>query len=188
VHRRHLGAPATHPETDYGWIEAEAALSSRSHNGLLRVKRFMEKPSREVARDLLDRGCVWNTFVMIGRASAFLNLIRAKAPELCRSFEFAHAHSESDIEANMNAIYSDLPLSDLSSQVLACSPEKLRVLCLGDVGWSDVGNPRRLVDVLARNGEKNDWLPAWQEERSRAASSGMPISTNVLAQVAGVAS
>jgi len=179
-----LGAPATHPETDYGWIEAEAALSFRSHHELLRVKRFLEKPSRQVAQDLLDRGCVWNTFVMVGRAGAFLNVIRAAASELCQSFEFAHAQSGSDIDApdsdasyfdeRMNAIYARLPVSDLSSQVLASSSERLRVLCLGDVGWSDVGNPRRLIEVLSRNGEKNDWLPLWQKEGMAAASN--PVS------------
>jgi mannose-1-phosphate guanylyltransferase len=71
-----LGAPATYAETGYGWIEAEVAASTRSGNGLLRVKRFWEKPSLRVAVGLLDRGCVWNTFVMVGQAQAFLNMIR----------------------------------------------------------------------------------------------------------------
>ena len=61
-----LAAPATHPETDYGWIEAEAAISTHSHNGLLRVKHF-KKLSLKVAKDLLDRGCVWK-YVRHGRA------------------------------------------------------------------------------------------------------------------------
>ena len=70
-----LGSPATHPETDYGWIEAEAMLSPASRSGLLRVKRFWEKPALTVAQNLLDRGCVWNTFVMVGHARTFLSVI-----------------------------------------------------------------------------------------------------------------
>ena len=187
-----LGAPATHPETEYGWIEAEAALSSGSPNGLLRVKRFLEKPSEQVAQDLLDRGCVWNTFVMVGRAGAFLNLIRSTAPELCQALEFAYAHSGSDRDASnlneiMNAIYAELPVSDLSSQVLASSQEKLRVLCLGDVGWSDVGNPRRLIDVLSRTGQKSDWLAAWQTEGMGIASSRVSGSIGLAGDLAEAA-
>ena len=77
---------ARHAETDYGWIEAEPAISTHSPDGLLRVKRFWEKPSARTAQDLLERGCVWNTFVMIGRAQAFLDLIRSSAPEVYREF------------------------------------------------------------------------------------------------------
>jgi mannose-1-phosphate guanylyltransferase len=180
-----LGAPATHPETDYGWIEAEAALSSRAHNGLLRVKRFVEKPSKQVASDLLNRGCVWNTFVMAGRAETFLNAIRSRAAELCQSFESVLAQSGSDMDSIMKAIYASLPVSDLSSQVLAACPERLRVLCLGNVGWSDLGNPRRLIEVLARDGEKNDWLPLWHKERMRLSQVSRPIG--LVAKVAGAA-
>lgn len=165
-----LGSPATYPETDYGWIEAEAALSPRSRNGLLRVKRFWEKPAPHVAKDLWDRGCVWNTFVMVGRAGAFLNMIRSRASELCRAFEFAHGQLGPDMEATVNGIYARIPVADLSSQVLEASPESLGVLCLGDVGWSDLGNPQRLIEVLSLNGETNDWLSRWQNETMRAAS------------------
>jgi mannose-1-phosphate guanylyltransferase len=195
-----LGAPATHPETDDGWIEAEAALSSRAHNGLLRVKRFVEKPSKQVARDLWNRGCAWNTFVMAGRAETFLNVIRSTAAELWRPFEIAHARSGLEVhaarmevhaarmEVMMNAIYAGLPVSDLSTQVLASCPEKLRVLCLGNVGWSDVGNPRRLIEVLSRNGEKNDWIPLWQKEKMKSSSSHASRSIGPVAGIAGTAS
>ena len=63
-----MGAPATYAATDYGWIEVEAASSRHSPTSFLRVKNFWEKPARQVAEELLDRGCIWNTFVMVGRA------------------------------------------------------------------------------------------------------------------------
>lgn len=79
-----------------------------------------------------------------GHASAFLNLIRSRAPELCRSFDLAHARRGPDIETAINALYDAIPVTDISSEVLAASPEKSGVLCLGDVGWSDLGDPGRL--------------------------------------------
>ena len=82
-----LGTTATCAEAGYGWIEAGAAVSTRCSSGLLRVKRFWEKPSPDVARFLLDQGCIWNTFVMVGRAQAFLDMIHSGAPDVCRAFE-----------------------------------------------------------------------------------------------------
>ena len=53
-----LGASPTTPEVEYGWIEqGPMATDSR----LLRVRRFWEKPSHQVAQTLMDQGCLWNT-------------------------------------------------------------------------------------------------------------------------------
>ena len=82
-----LGAAATHPEIEYGWIEPSATVTSPSGDGLRRVKRFWEKPSYQIAQSLLDRGCLWNTFVMVGCAGAFLGMIRNASPALYRAFE-----------------------------------------------------------------------------------------------------
>jgi mannose-1-phosphate guanylyltransferase len=183
-----LASPASHPETEYGWIEAKAALSSQAPKGFLRVKHFWEKPSLQAARDLLDRGAVWNTFVTIGRARTFWDVIRSRELKLCQSFEFAYR--QPDREVFMNALYENLPVSDLSSQVWAASPERLGVVCLGEVGWSDLGNPGRLIDVLSRNGEKNEWLPIWQkrpESRTRGAGAGEAVRpTDELVNLFGV--
>jgi mannose-1-phosphate guanylyltransferase len=141
-----LGAPASHAEIGYGWIEAEAVLSPHSRDGLLRVKRFWEKPSSPVARDLLNRGCVWNTFVMVGRAQAFLDMVRSGAPELYQAFEpmWDPCSPECDEEV-MQAVYEGIAAADFSQSILSANPERLRVLCLGDVGWSDLGEPGRVV-------------------------------------------
>ena len=75
-----MGVPAEQADMDFGWIEAEAAISTDTSQGLLKVKRFWEKPSRRTAQDLFERGCVWNTFVMVGRAQAFMDMIQSGAP------------------------------------------------------------------------------------------------------------
>jgi mannose-1-phosphate guanylyltransferase len=166
-----MGAPATYAETGYGWIEAETAISPRSGHGLRRVKRFWEKPPLPVAEALLDRGCFWNTFVMVGQAQAFLNMIRSGAAELYRAFEPLHAWCGPDPGAEaVNAIYQGLKIADFSKLVLSAAPEKLGVFCLGDVGWSDLGDPERLMEVLSRTGEKNDRLASWHGDAINAAS------------------
>ncbi len=64
-----LGAEAEHAEVEYGWIEPGTRFDFPFANALLRVRRFWEKPSHPTAQALFDRGCLWNTFVMAGRAS-----------------------------------------------------------------------------------------------------------------------
>jgi mannose-1-phosphate guanylyltransferase len=143
-----LGAPATYPATDYGWIEVEPARSTRSYRGFLRAKRFWEKPPLKVAKDLLDRGCVWNTFVMVGRAGAFVNLIRSAAPDFYEAFRPIWGEWQPQLEAPIvSKIYRDLAVADLTREVLSKTLESLGVFCLGDVGWSD-GDPRRALVTM----------------------------------------
>ena len=159
-----VAAPANYPATDYGWIAPTAAVSGGSHSDLLKVKRFWEKPSLDLATDLLDRGCVWNTFVMIGRAEAFVHAIRSAAPDVFEAFEpLWHIGSLEEESCIARKIYEDITPFDLSKLVLSKVPEKLGVFCLGDVGWSDLGDPERLAEVLTRTGERADWLSAWHE-------------------------
>ena len=166
-----LGAPAKHAETGYGWIEAEAVLSPQSHDGLLRVKRFWEKPSPPVARDLLDRGCVWNTFVMVGRTQAFLDMVRSRATELYQAFEpmRTRCSPETDEQA-MRAVYDGIEAADFSQLILSADSERLGVLCLGDMGWSDLGDPRRVIGVLSQEGEQREWATLWQRDSAAVAA------------------
>src|SRR5579863_1230155 len=133
-----MGVAAKRAETEYGWIEATPAMSTDSQDGLLKVKRFWEKPSARTAEELLERGCVWNTFVMIGRAQAFLDLIRAGATDIYQAFEGLLALPEAvSVNEKLNPIYQCLTTADFSTLVLSGTPERLGVWCLGDVGWSD---------------------------------------------------
>jgi mannose-1-phosphate guanylyltransferase len=167
-----LGVAAHSPETEYGWIEATPAMSTDSQDGLLRVKRFWEKPAARTAQEFLERGCVWNTFVMIGRAQAFLDLIRAGATDICQAFESLLVLPES-VAANdrLAAIYQCVETADFSKLVLSGAPEQLGVWCLGDVGWSDLGDPRRVMTVLHETGIQHDWIASWRT-RAVAAAAG----------------
>jgi mannose-1-phosphate guanylyltransferase len=149
-----LGVPARHAEPGYGWIEAEAADSRNSIPPLLRVKQFWEKPSGRLAQRLLDRGCVWNTFVMIGRAEAFLGMIASAYPAFFQMFQ------QGDIEE----LYGHLRSEDFSTKILASSTEQLAVLCLGDVGWNDLGDPQRLIGALSNHGIESPWISSWERQ------------------------
>jgi mannose-1-phosphate guanylyltransferase len=169
-----FGASARHAEVAYGWIEPDVtsgdSLGDRD-NPLPRVRRFWEKPSEAEAQMLLEKGCLWNTFVMVGRARAFLAMIQSAAPGLYDLFASLPLRTPSEKAAEaLAAVYSRIAAADFSRQVLAAQPERLTVLPLGDVGWSDLGDPQRVVSTLSQHGAESPWIAPWTG--SLAASAG----------------
>jgi mannose-1-phosphate guanylyltransferase len=146
-----LGAQATGPETDYGWIEPGGVLYTQGRAGgcrwsLRSVRRFVEKPTTAVAKDLLDRGCAWNTLVALGHIDAFEALLRSARPDI---FDALARIGSGASEADVAAVYRTLPSACLSRAALAAAPERLAVLTVPDLGWTDLGRPERVADVLA---------------------------------------
>ena len=155
-----LGATAERPEVEYGWIEPSICLACRSGNAVFRVKRFWEKPSAQIAQALHKRGCLWNTFVMIGRVAAFLDLLAATVPGVLAAFEAVGSHLAVNLDtAPAKELYASLAPGDFSRQVLSSRTENLAVLRLGDVGWSDLGTPERVMKAMVRAGHR----PYWQQ-------------------------
>jgi len=160
-----LGASAEHPEVEYGWIEPSERFDHRFPKSLLCVNRFWEKPASHVAQALLARGCLWNTFVMIGRVSAFLEVLQSAVPGMVRALAADRHLSASELaSANADHAYAALTPGDFSKQVLSVSTERLAVLRLGNVGWSDLGTPERVMTAMARSGLRSHWPSTPQNE------------------------
>lgn len=156
-----LGLRADHPEVEYGWIEAGPPLAEAGGPTLYRVKRFWEKPAAATARMLLARGCLWNSFVMVGRVPAFLALIRRVAPGLLDALQGLASVLGTDLElAAARAAYRWLPSVNFSREVLTACPANLAVLPVVGVVWADLGTPARVLGTLARTGARPAWLEA----------------------------
>jgi mannose-1-phosphate guanylyltransferase len=162
-----VGASPTHPEVGFGWIEPGTPLEAEGPIGLSRVKRFWEKPSLPVAQILLNLGCLWNTFVMVGRVSAFLDMIRTATPGLYDEFQ-RHAAVFGPFDSEQ--LYADLAPVDFSRDILAGSPSNLAVLDAGSVGWSDLGEPERVAKLISQLDSQCDWLRTWRRASSAAVS------------------
>jgi hypothetical protein len=78
-----LGIAPQWAETAYGWIEPGAVIGDTP---VFQVYHFWEKPRSDLAGELLGRGCVWNSFVMVGQLSALLGLFLIALPELYWAF------------------------------------------------------------------------------------------------------
>jgi mannose-1-phosphate guanylyltransferase len=152
-----LGITPTAPETEYGWIEPQPSILASVQKSITRVSKFWEKPSLSLATSLMERGCLWNSFVMVGRVDALLNMTRAAMPEMYAAFATVTSTFETANEHKaLAALYSHIADSNFSHQVLAVRPGDLMVMRVGDVGWSDLGEPNRVLSTLARIGVQSE--------------------------------
>ena len=148
-----LGITPSGPETEYGWIEPQRSIFGSLPRSITRVSRFWEKPDANVARSLMDQGCLWNSFVMVGRVDALLKMTRTALPGMVSQFASIMPTFETPAERKaLRALYSEIQESNFSHEVLAARPEDLTVMRVGDVGWSDLGEPARVLATLAQMG------------------------------------
>jgi mannose-1-phosphate guanylyltransferase len=156
-HPRHLfliGAEATGPEVDYGWIEPGAPLTTsvagiRQIEHIHHVHRFWEKPNADVARALMGRRCLWNTFIVIGHAHAFDGVFEQTQPELWSHFApLGRMNMGAAESALARDIYREAPSVDFSHDVLQRAADRLAVVPLSNAGWTDLGRPARVLHVM----------------------------------------
>ena len=152
-----LGITPTGPEVEYGWIEPHASILGSMPRSITRVRRFWEKPTAAVARDLMERGCLWNSFVMVGRVDALLKMTQQASPEAYNLFAaISPTFGTISEKAAVHQIYAKLPEVNFSHEVLARRPNDLAVMRVGDVEWSDLGEPTRVLSTLARVGRQTE--------------------------------
>jgi mannose-1-phosphate guanylyltransferase len=149
-----LGVEPEAPEESYGWIEPGSPLASESTICISEVSRFWEKPSRRIASHLMRRGCLWNSFVMVGTVGAFINMIRHTLPNLITCFESICATTDLGMEEEgLCGLYLKEPATNFSDEVLVARPSDLAVIRARGLGWSDLGEPERVFSILRLNSQ-----------------------------------
>jgi mannose-1-phosphate guanylyltransferase len=143
-----LGITPDRPETEYGWIEPAGAIAGTRGHTFHGVRRFWEKPHPGLARALFDGGCVWNSFVIVSRCATLLELVEDTLPDLSRAFRPVRRFMGRPLEAAVvETVYRDLATTDFSKNVLSGRPERLAVLPVRGVAWSDLGRPERVLAI-----------------------------------------
>ena len=153
-----LGITPETAEPEYGWIEPENSILSSIAGSITRVRRFWEKPANHVAQGLLERGCLWNSFVMVGRVDALLKMTERALRDLFDSFAEVRNTFGTHAEAGaVRELYARITETNFSHEVLAMRPEDLTVMRVGEVGWSDLGEPSRVLSTLERIGVRTEF-------------------------------
>lgn len=143
-----LGMCPDGPETQYGWI----VPADLPRPGLRRVASFVEKPEHARAVDLMERGALWNSFILVAPGRGLLGLYAERCPELLARFLACDGGRERG-SRSVEALYETLPDTDFSRALLERAPASLRVLEVSPCGWTDLGTPERVARCLASLGD-----------------------------------
>jgi mannose-1-phosphate guanylyltransferase len=135
-----FGVRPTRPETGYGYLEVGSELEHDDEWTVHQLRRFIEKPDLEHARDYLDSGrYLWNTGIFAWRAGEFLDEIRRQIPELADGLESVAQHLATTALADVLAeVYPTLPAVSIDTGIME-GADRSWVIPV-DFPWSDVGS------------------------------------------------
>lgn len=163
-----LGIEPEEVDPELGYIVPEYSNTV----GPARVLHFVEKPSFLIAQKLINRGALWNAFIVVTRAATLLNMLIEQDHEAVWDMQATLACQQHDRNA-LTELYQRLPVKDFSQHVLQGMEHRLRVMQVRKCGWSDLGTPKRIeqmVQKLAIRGRPVDvdhghLNLAWQYEK-----------------------
>jgi mannose-1-phosphate guanylyltransferase len=175
-----VGITPDEADAEFGYILPGAAET----DGGRRVTQFVEKPTAEVARDLIARGAVWNSFIFAAHAATLIALIRARLPEIVDSMTTALARDgcRRDGRSELNDLYERLPTVDFSRSIMQDADSALRLFTAPACGWADLGTPRRVARVL------ESLRPGQPGQRARVSTDPVAGLVNLATQYARLSS
>jgi mannose-1-phosphate guanylyltransferase len=124
-----VGIVPTRPDPGFGYIEPGASIGNSSAR---RVRRFIEKPTRERAIELCANSCLWNSGIFVWRVADFLEQVRRYTPEVAPALAEIDGRSDSlqRFFASVKSVSVDVGVLERSDCVYVVP---------GDFGWDDVG-------------------------------------------------
>ena len=146
-----FGIKPTHPETGYGYLEL--AKDSVDDSGTSDLERFIEKPDRQDAEQMLEAGrYLWNAGIFLFRAQDMMDAFRAYAPKTLGLV--SHAVDEASVDLGFLRLGSEpwSQLDDISIDYAIMEKAKNLVAVPYASKWSDLGG----------------WDAVWSESKSDA--------------------
>lgn len=138
-----MGIRPTRPETGYGYIETGEAL----RGGIVRVRRFTEKPQLDIARQFVEAGnYFWNSGIFVWAASTLAQAIREHLPKTAPLLEdIASTYGTRKFESTFKRLYPKC--DNISVDYAIMEPRSARgerdanIYCVpAEFGWNDLGS------------------------------------------------
>lgn len=143
------------PETGFGYIEAgEPTGAGRV------VKRFIEKPSLDKAREYVSSGdFLWNSGMFCFKAGTVLDELATHAPEVFKACQacWSEMKSRNNDSANMLEIPADafIEAPDISVDYAIMERSANVAVVPADIGWSDIGSWSAIRDLAEPDTNNN---------------------------------
>jgi mannose-1-phosphate guanylyltransferase len=145
-----LGITPEEADPELGYIVGDGV----SEAGIRAVSAFVEKPTKDAARELIASGGVWNSFIFAAQARTLLRIFEERCADLVGEMRciISLPNDQATSKARIEELYERLPQLDFSRDILQRSPSALKVLTVPACGWSDLGTPRRVAETVHRYG------------------------------------
>ncbi len=144
-----FGIVADSPATGYGYIE-HSASSSQTYS---RVKSFIEKPDKEIAKRLFSSGnYYWNSGIFLFSAKSYLSALEAYATEIyncCVDAYHDRIHDLDFIRIGKEA-FERCPSNSIDYAIMEKNLDAVVVPL--DTHWSDIGS----WDALHQRSQKDE--------------------------------
>ena len=135
-----LGIKPTGPETGYGYIRYDAALSEGFDHQAFYGERFVEKPDVATAMTYLEDGhYVWNSGMFVWKVETILTELKKHLPELAQKINvIAESMGTVRERETLDELWPTLQTISIDSSVME-KASKFAVIPV-EIGWNDVGN------------------------------------------------
>ena len=154
-----IGINPTFPATSYGYIEMGAEIKKFGKMKAFKIKRFVEKPDYEKAKEFLtSRRYLWNSGISIWKAQKFIALFKKYLPKHFKALmevkKYFNKEEFNEIAAkkfkNLEPIAIDYAIYENAKDLATVS---------ADLGWSDIGNWAILKEILlSSNKLEKNWI------------------------------
>src|SRR4030095_11662 len=123
-----MGVSPTGAEPEFGWIQPGERLPAAGYAPIFRTRRFVEKPSTEMAAGLWAAGALWSTFIVAGSTWAFIDAGRECGPRLDERLARAVAFTGAEHEHwALGQAFALAPSGNFSRSVLQMTTKPLAV-------------------------------------------------------------
>lgn len=141
-----FGIKPTYPETGYGYIKTEKALSVG-----YKVEKFVEKPNFETAKKYLDSGnYYWNGGIFMGKISTFLNEFKKYASDIY--MHLGNLDFSNSTQINFS-VYEKMPSISIDYAIMEKSDKIALVELQSD--WNDLGSWQSIFNVKEKDENGN---------------------------------
>jgi mannose-1-phosphate guanylyltransferase/mannose-6-phosphate isomerase len=154
-----LGITPDRPEAGYGYIQAQL----QGDTGIKAVKRFVEKPNADTAKQYLNEGCYyWNAGIFVLKASIWLKALETLRPDIANATVAAwNCRAQDNFFVRPHkAEFAAIPSESIDYAVMEGCPESnfpIKMVPL-DAGWNDLGAWDAVWNVLDKDDQGNAHL------------------------------
>ncbi|MFA4995081.1 MAG: mannose-1-phosphate guanylyltransferase/mannose-6-phosphate isomerase [Bdellovibrionales bacterium] len=147
-----FGITPSRPDTGFGYI---LCSDKTAHAGVNKIEKFCEKPAENVAKELIDKGAVWNSGIFFYDPAVLLKEAERLMPDdlaLCRKALDKAQNDFTGIKLS-ETLYAKLGNQPFDRAIMEKTDKGAAVAC--DMGWSDLGSWEALWQIEKKDDQKN---------------------------------